>query len=207
MRYMDELCAQGKGKDVRAMQIIGLTGKAGSGKSSVAEILKETGFSVYSLADEIKSSLIDLDPLIPSGSEVVRLSTLLQSSDLETLKRTHPEVRRLMQVLGSEVIRSRDDGFWISQLQQKIVTDYTPKVVITDVRFANEAHWVRQGYRSMVICIQRPSNPDEIQGTSHQSEHGLPPELIDHTIINDGSMDYLRKAVLELDLGGSNAKR
>ena len=207
MRYMDELCAQGKGKDVSAMQIVGLTGKAGSGKSSVAEILKEIGFSVYSLADVIKSSLIDLDPIIPTFTSTVRLSELLKSSDLEQLKRTYPEIRRLMQVLGSEVIRSRDDGFWINQLQQKIVNDYPRKVVITDVRFANEAHWVHQGYGSKVVLIQRPSNPDEIQGRTHQSEHGLPPELIDHTIINDGSMDYLRKAVLELDIGGINAKR
>ena len=56
--------------------IIGLTGKNGSGKGTVAEILKSRGFQYYSLSDSLRDELnrqkknINRETLIETGNRL-----------------------------------------------------------------------------------------------------------------------------------------
>ena len=59
-------------------------------------------------------------------------------------------------------------------------------------RFANEAEWIRERLGGEVWEVRRPGLP---VAAGHSSEAGLPDELIDRRIDNDGSIDELRVAV------------
>jgi hypothetical protein len=122
--------------------------------------------------------------------------------DLEELDQTKHEARAelggkslrdFMQLMGTEFGRNMiDPGMWLQCLQTRIQNH--KKVIITDVRFPNEADFVHT-LGGIVIEIQRPS----IQRTdSHASETPLPREVIDFIIQNDSTVDVLQKRVREL---------
>lgn len=180
------------------MMMIGLCGRAGAGKDTVADVLIDRfGFSSYSLAAEIKSCLVDLDPFIPINNRPVRLSELLLDSSLEVLKRSYPEVRRLLQVLGAEVVRARVESFWVDRLEDRLVVDKPKRVVITDVRFENEIKWIRY-LGGMVFCVERDGVHDEHAGAKHSSELGVDDEFIDSVVNNSGSLEDLICVVEDL---------
>ena len=173
------------------MMIVGLCGRAGAGKDSVAGVLVDRfGFSSYSLAAEIKSCLVDLDPFIPINNRPVRLSELLLDSSLEVLKRSYPEVRRLLQVLGAEVVRARVESFWVDRIEDRLLVERPERVVITDVRFENEIEWVRY-LGGMVFCVERDGVHDEHAGAKHSSELGVDDRFVDSVINNSGSLEDL----------------
>ena len=61
-------------------------------------------------------------------------------------------------------------------------------VVITDVRFANEAKWIREK-GGAVVYINREQK--EIEANSHSSENGLSGEDVDVYMENDGTINAL----------------
>ena len=66
--------------------------------------------------------------------------------------------------------------------------------VVGDVRFPNEAHILRQnGY--VILEITRPRAGAEEEWRKHSSENGLPPDLIDETIHNDGTLEEFKEKV------------
>lgn len=173
------------------MMIVGLCGRAGAGKDTVAGVLVDRfGFSSYSLAAEVKSCLIDLDPFIPIDNRPVRLSELLLDSSLEVLKRSYPEVRRLLQVLGTEVVRARVESFWVDRIEDRLLVERPKRVVITDVRFKNEVEWVRY-LGGMVFCVERDGVHDQHAGVKHSSELGFDNKFIDRVINNSGDFEDL----------------
>lgn len=62
-------------------------------------------------------------------------------------------------------------------------------IVITDIRFPNEAQRVRD-LGGEVWRVIRPSNENE--NDSHVSEVPLPDDLIDYVVINDGTLEELK---------------
>lgn len=128
------------------MKIIGLTGFAGAGKSTVAQYLVEQhGFTRLSFAAPLKKMLRTLDPYLGFdtrySAKPVRLSKLLAfGMDENQIKASAfgGEYRRLLQVLGTDCIRAVDDSFWVRAALSQI-TEADDKVVFDDVRFPNEA--------------------------------------------------------------------
>ena len=96
--------------------IIGLSGYAQTGKDTIAEHLVEHyGFTRIAFADPIRQALYALDPIIPDYPIIpgIRLSWLLDRSDWEEVKRESPEIRRMLQRLGTEVARNQwGDDFY-----------------------------------------------------------------------------------------------
>jgi len=203
MKYFDELCPQCDPPTVSAMTIIGLTGKAGSGKDSVGEVLEGLGYLRCSLAAELKQAVVDLDPYVKlDGTRMIRLSEIVDAYGMDDAKRRFPEVRRLLQVFGTEVIRKRDEDFWIETLAG-ILEDADPeKVVVTDVRFDNEAAWVHS-LGGKVIEVIRPTHEDAGAANGHASESGVSADLVDEQILNDGSLDDLQLMVAGLVTSGA----
>lgn len=60
---------------------------------------------------------------------------------------------------------------------------------IPSIRYENEAVRVRD-YKGIVIQVTRPGMPDD--GDAFISEQPLRPNMIDYTIVNDGTLDDLR---------------
>ena len=177
--------------------VIGVTGKKRHGKDEVARHLVENwGFTRMALADELKQMVLDLDPLVVvpdshtvgtdlHASEVYRLSVLVERFGMEAAKEV-PEVRRLLQVFGTEVIRNRDEDFWLRVMLNKVERGPV-NIVIPDVRFDNEAEFVHQ-LGGIVVQVTRPGLDD---GDAHASEAGVSPALIDYSVTNDGTLAAL----------------
>jgi len=124
------------------MQVVGLTGFAGSGKSTVAQYLVEQyGFTRLSFAAPLKKMLRTLNPMLeePIDGEVVRLSDLFALYTENELKAGPfgDEYRRLLQVLGTDCIRAVDEDFWVKAALAQITDN--GKYVFDDCRFPNEA--------------------------------------------------------------------
>jgi hypothetical protein len=64
------------------------------------------------------------------------------------------------------------------------------RVVITDVRFDNEAQWVLdQGPQNRIVAVLR-----DVPRMDHSSERGVAAGLVTDTVHNDGSLEALRSA-------------
>lgn len=172
--------------------LIGLNGLAGSGKDTVADILvKDYRFKRYSFADALRSIALAIDPIVAcywDDEEKIRLSTVIAEDGWDKAKREEPEVRRLLQVIGTEAGRDIfGPNVWVDIVRKKWEEEDKPDAVITDMRFPNEVEWVSwEG--GWVVRINRPNNPDAIP-TTHASEQYTP--TTPHVIENDGTLEEL----------------
>lgn len=187
--------------------LIGVSGVAGAGKDAVAKILvEEHGYKQLALATKMKEAALALDPIIdwtdpgPHGQlgvRPVRLSELIEKLGAEEAKK-HPEVRRTYQRMGTEVGRKTlDEQLWI-KLVFGLVRDRRAdaNVVISDVRFLNEARYI--GQRGHVWRITRPGAGLEGEAAEHISEWELTDDtdgLYDLYLHNDGGLEDLPKKV------------
>jgi len=176
------------------MILIGLTGRAGAGKSTVADYLcAQHGFEELSFATPLKQGLCLM---------LRELGTVLDDfDDPERKRRPIPELgrtpRELLQTLGTEWGREQVSAeIWVRILARRLAAlTYAPAVVISDVRFENEARWVRdQGGKIWAILRASASAPP----AAHRSEIGLLPNLIDKFLMNDGDIDRLYARVDKL---------
>ncbi len=179
--------------EARKPMIIGLMGQKQSGKDTVADILGlDYGFMKIAFADALKDSLIAFDPWLVQPAE--RLSVLVKREGWDVVKGKYPEVRKMLQRLGTDVGRDiLGEDIWTrimrTKLEQAIANG--ADVVIPDVRFLNEAQTVLD-YGGTLVRIARPGLPDE---DMHVSEHEWRRVMPDLLINNDGTFEELREAV------------
>lgn len=181
--------------------IVGLAGYARAGKDTVGSILVEDyGFKRIALADKMKEALAILNPIIGGNfwqDEMVRLDHYQKNGvvDYEKAKfdeDNHGEVRRLLQVLGTEVGRNLfGPDFWIQQAFKDINWAFqTQPIVVTDIRFPNEAAYIQHIGGGKTFWIKRPGVKP---ANSHVSELALIPEMLDGIIYNDQDKNYLKR--------------
>jgi hypothetical protein len=140
------------------MHNIGIIGKARSGKDTAALYLVRTlSYSRLAFADPLKEMALSIDPVVPTTTGVhVRLSTLIRDVGWEYAKDTYPEVRRILQYTG-QTVRDYDDEFWLTAMRRKLnnAEAWNLPVVVTDVRYPNEANMLRaRGFK--LVRIVRP---------------------------------------------------
>lgn len=167
--------------------LIGLTGKAGSGKDSTAgRLVARHGFKSVSFANPIRAGLQAVLGLTDAHfahpfKEVV-------------LKVYGKSPREMMQSLGTTWGReSVTEDLWLI-LASKKITEYRRlgyNVVITDVRFDNEADMIRE-MGGEVWHIMRDSAGTE---HAHVSEHGVMWYEEDTIIENNSSLKELYRQV------------
>lgn len=189
--------------------LIGLCGYAGVGKDTAAQVLlEELRFQRIAFADPIKGGLLALDPLVPGAKEgeYLRLSEFAAERDWSEIKE-YPEVRRLMQILGTEVGRNLfDPEIWVRLAERKLESTLSVgDVVITDVRFPNEARLVR-GYGGLLVRIERPGYGPV---NEHVSDRASERWAYERKVENDGSVDELHEKMRALvaDLRASESEK
>lgn len=180
---------------LEAPLIIGLCGYSRVGKDTAAKALvQERYFRRIAFADPLKQCLLALNPLVPSdpqddSSQHLHLRDYCKQVGSWTLAKEHPEVRRLTQVMGTEVGRNiLDHDLWVRLAQSKIVDN----TIFTDVRFPNEARLVRQkgGY---LIRIDRPGYGPV---NEHLSDRAFEGWSFDEIFVNDGTIQELQEKLL-----------
>lgn len=165
--------------------IIGLTGYARSGKDTLASILVEKyGYRRVAFADKIRDFLYNLNPKIHS----INLQDMINEYGWEIVKQ-NPEVRRLLQSLGSSARDIIDDHIWITAALSSL--DIDERVVITDVRFENEAAMVK----SLGGQVWRVKRPGVEAVNSHASETQLDGYKVEQIFVNGGSVQDLEVLV------------
>ena len=187
--------------------LIGFTGQPGSGKNAAADHLTARhDFRQVAFADAIRQAVLTIDPWVDT---FYRLREVVRAWGWETAKRNSPEVRRLLQVFGTEVGRDMfGTESWVDQVFKKL--DSFPqgqRVVITDVRFANEADalWARGGF--LVRLRRDASHHGGV--LDHRSETESAALVPDYYLSNQTSLEELHRRldrlVIRLSKQRSNA--
>jgi hypothetical protein len=171
--------------------IIGLSGYARSGKDTVADHLVSTyDFAQYSFAASMKEAMYRLNPIVHSDNiGTFRYQGLVDVYGLDKVKEEYPEVRRLLQVFGTEVGREMfGENFWVDLVLDNIKSFHT---VISDVRFVNEADAIKNE-GGVVWRVNRMGIGPV---TGHSSETALDNYNFDAIIDNNSDMLSLYKNV------------
>ena len=168
------------------MILIGISGKAHSGKDTVADILvNRYGFIKMAFADSLKG--------------LVQQHYGFKKEDLWTDYKTE-EVRRILQGTGELIKSLEGDNFWIHQVQEKMVyrsmtAGWIPRVVISDVRFQNEKNFIK-GCSGITIKIERPDNEAVECNPEHISEQEL--QGFDYVVVNRQGLEELEWKIDEV---------
>lgn len=168
-------------------EVYGIVGAKGHGKDTLARLITSSGrqgagFVVTHFATALKNLCMDVFGLTtydvndPEGKEKVLPIPIVLDAHIVALRRRtglaikeHNRVaktpRELLQLIGSEYIRSEKDTYWLDQLVPLLETKR--RVLVPDARFPNEAAFIRQhgGKIIRVIRIDAPTNRD-----NHMSE-------------------------------------
>lgn len=176
------------------LMIIGLSGFAGAGKDTVADILvTKHGYQRFAFADKIKQSLYDMNPLVVSG-HATRLIEVVNDIGWDRAKREYPEIRRLLQEYGISGRKHFGKLHWVSLVLGQFPME--SDVVITDVRFENEAEHIKFRDTGRMWRINRLDRPVlAVDNFKHISEHALDNYNFDYVINNNGTIEELETQV------------
>ena len=205
------------------LQIIALTGSAGAGKDTAADILvTHCGFTKLAFADalraEVQAAFNVPAELLTDRSEKelpTELLAYMACTDMGYVgamarhELKHDEVltwrwlttpqspRKTLQRWGTQYRRAQRVTYWLDLLRERIhqlhALDGRTRFVITDCRFPNEGDMVR-GMGGVVWQVVRDGLPDVEQGHASATDGSkLDPSVV---IYNSGSLHNLREAIL-----------
>lgn len=181
-------------------RLIGITGKAGSGKDTLADYLvRQHGFEKYSLSAPIKRLLnerfgwTDNDWLDREWKE--RPNPACGAGPFTRAQLGTFSPRSWAQWLGTEVGRIiGGEDVWINMIEREWNTAKT-RVVISDVRYDNEAARILSLGGVIIRIVRRNAT----QVAAHVSEKGVSDELVNIQVRNDTDINkYLKEAVYGL---------
>jgi len=154
--------------------ILGFTGKAGCGKSTIAKILKDrVDAEIVSFAGPIKEMAIE------------QFGWDGEKDD---------KGRRLLQVIGTEAGRDYNQNIWVDKLIERaedIEEEGAEAVLIDDVRFDNEAKAIVDS--GGLVFKVNGRGLDLESNSSHASEAGVNREYVTDIITNDGDIENLER--------------
>ena len=184
-----------------ALNLIGLGGLKESGKDSAAEALvDELGWRKDSVSLAIDSFTRLVDPFvdIAPNRPPMRYSQYVDEACKGNfdLAKQHPEVRRVLQAVGSAV-RTIDPEAWSSRAEQRMLETLSAggRYALTGVRFQTEIEVIRR-HGGLLVWVSRPDHDDH--SDTDVTENSVGPEDFDIVIVNDGTLEELRAQVLDL---------
>lgn len=148
-----------------------LTGKAGSGKTSIALEYERKGYIRLAFATPVKEF----------ACEILR----------RPIEKTDPKDREFLQKLGTDVGRWRDKDIWVKHFadnlaEAKIITGQDDFFVVDDARFQNEVDYLRSQGFVVVKVLGRGYDMGEL--SQHISESGVDAIKPDFTVDNSGEL-------------------
>jgi len=173
--------------------LIGLAGRARSGKDTAADYLGyRYCLARFAIADPMRAGIEAMFGLSPAELEGAGKDSIIDWLGVKP--------RHLLQTLGSEWGRRHvAQDVWLRLLERRIDryrslvnrtwgADSWHGVVISDIRLDFEAQWVRER-GGTVIHIERPGLERE---DGHETEAGILSAPGDYTVRNDGTVYELQ---------------
>lgn len=167
-------------------KIILISGKARHGKDTFAKFLKE--------GLENKGERV----LICHYGDLLKF---IASAYLGWNGKKDEEGRKLLQQVGTGLIREKEPDFWVDFIIKmlRFFRDKYDYVLIPDVRFPNEVERMNQVFDNKVFHI-RVVRPDYISDLTpeqlkHPSETALDNYVPDYEVLNDGTLEEFKEGV------------
>jgi energy-coupling factor transporter ATP-binding protein EcfA2 len=164
--------------------IIGITGKIGSGKTTISKYMEEIGYQEYQFAKPLKdiAKIFGYTEIQVNGS---------QSDKLEPHPLWKVPAREFLQKLGTDIFRDKlheiipamkiETSIWVDIFRHQITQNPGNKNwVVSDVRFEDEADAIR----SMGGVIIRVQKKDQKTSGGHISETSMDLIKADYNIEN-----------------------
>jgi hypothetical protein len=178
--------------------VIGLSGKAGAGKDTVADYLaRYYGFQKDLFAAPLKRAVSDIfcipENIVSPRNEHDRLLREQPLSDWPNFT-----ARKLLQFVGTDMFRDMiDKDVWAKSLCRRIKDSQFGYFALTDLRFPNEFDMMKKWFGDdfIVISVRRKGFDGNVVGgiSKHESEkYELP---FDYIINNDSGFDDLYRSV------------
>lgn len=161
------------------VHVVGISGKIGSGKNYLSEqftkLLVQLGYSVSetTYATPLKDDVTRIIQFVrdnPTATYVAKeaevtvaeaeklisiiVPELEETPDLTGWRKTKA-VRASLQFYGTEVRRKQDNDYWVKKIDS-YVDKSADFVFIPDVRFVNEADWVKDFYLGTLFRLEVP---------------------------------------------------
>jgi hypothetical protein len=187
--------------------IVGFVGLIGSGKDTAADLLvNDFGFKRDSFANTLKdavSKIFHWDRELLQGLSAESRAWREEVDDwwAERLGIPHLTPRWVLQFFGTDVCRDNfSNDIWVASLERKLMQT-KDNVVISDVRFANEIHAIKDAGGTIVRLQRGPlpvwwdtarNNNPELMLSSYPAVHSSEWAWIssgeDYVIHNDGTI-------------------
>ena len=189
--------------------IISISGRKGSGKSVLAELLLQQGFEKVSFADTLKElvcSIYDwdiqqigkleykeealMDPVSWGPKEATLLEKMIKApiGSIPAKDYIFFTRREALQYIGTEILRGYDTQFHVKALIKRLKKDRN--YVLDDTRFPNELAALKNR-GAICLFVIRPNNFDF---SNHPSEVSLSRHDFEHIILNDKSLEAFKKS-------------
>jgi hypothetical protein len=163
------------------MKLIGLCGYARTGKDTAVEALVANGWSRVAFADALKDEVCRTFGTTPAALEANKADW------------------RPMLVEWGRARRRQDQDYWITRVMATVADRLTSGVVISDVRYWNEAKYIRD-HGGVIVRLHRPGfeAANEEERTTITLIDGAWKVLGLRNLINDSSVETLHRNILAI---------
>ena len=191
------------------MILIGLVHKARQGKNYVADFMKaeDNRIKTYAFADELKLYCKEHhDELVPKW-QLWNQTKQYPASKADPIYGYTP----ILQWYGTEIARKENPDCWVQALKNRLFSDAPEVAVITDVRFLNEAEYIKQKGGYLCEVIRQKEDGTQFVDTSRDPNHPSEIALNDYSgwdftiLCKDGDIQNLkRKSIGVLNIAKGN---
>ena len=209
--------------------LVGFVGLKRSGKDTAAQALVDRGWTRMAFADPLKEMSmklrgvwvevpegVHLDAAVPvmrdssgHGGSFAQYHYVVDALGMEAAKDLVPDVRRLLQTLGTDCVRGTFGGTaWVDLMERKIrqALSNGECVVIPDVRFHEEFDLIARLGGDVIgvwrgdfdsLCDALDDEDERHSTDTHVSETNVYHLLdrCDYVVCNNGSIDELHRGV------------
>lgn len=189
--------------------IIGFGYKARNGKNSAAEAIRDAfpqyDIRLFAFGDELKVEFYDAlqtrwhdywrsrDFPLHIGKPVPKAVAASVADKIEWVNAHKADYGHDLQLYGTEFRRDQDPFYWVNKLRARILDEKPAVALISDVRFKNEAYFVRD-YRGLLVKVTRYGYELEGRDSNHVSECQLDDFKFDFEIsVLDGELGQLKR--------------
>lgn len=178
-------------------KIIGFHGIAGAGKDTAAATIKEAekNTDIFAFAGPLKEAC----KLLFNFSHEQMYDQILKEVYDERWERSP---REILQWLGTDILRTQiNEDFFVMNMKQRIESSEADYIIISDVRFDNEAEFIRSLGGKVIKIVRNMGGESKNDGkttkhSEHITERGISPALIDAYVENNASIQEFKTNIM-----------